>query len=479
MSALENSPPAPDVGASSRFRGRGLPWLLWMTLGSAGEAGYLLWSRAAAGGAPFGTQLAVFLLLHLPPVLGFALARAQPPRRAAWFWIVTAAALFRVTLLASPPVLSDDIYRYLWDGRVQTHGLNPYLHAPADPVLAHLRDPLHARINHPDVPTLYPPLSQILFAAVSLLSGSVGAMKAAMTLAEMAGWLVLGRLWILRGLPPCWLVLYLWNPLPALEVSGSGHNDAPGVTLLLFSSLLIILARPGVSIVALGASAASKLFPILTLPAWLRVTPRRLWILPVLLWAILWVPYAGAGMGLWTGLGAYTRHWESNAFLFRYLRQGIEALDLKGGIDETWGALCTWLGRGEWVESIWAYSEPRQIAKGVVALGLLVAMIDSLKRRLEPPRAAFRLLGLALVCGPTVHPWYLQWVLPFAAWYGSASWFVFSATAFLSYAPAGWGGVPDDVLLWIEYAPFLAVWVGEALFSARSSRGARPPRTCR
>jgi hypothetical protein len=477
---VPGNPPSPEAcSAPCRFSNRRLPWLAWLALASAAEAGYLGWSRAAASGAPYGAQLAVFLFLHLPPLLGFAVARARPPRRADWFWIVGAAALFRLTLLASPPVLSDDLYRYLWDGRVQTHGINPYLHAPDDPALAHLRDPLHARINHSDVPTIYPPLSQILFAAVSYLSGSVTAMKAAMALAEMVGWLALGRLWILRGLPASWLVLYLWNPLPVIEVSGSGHNDAPGVTLLLFASLLIILGRPGVSIATLAGSVASKLFPFLSLPAWLRATPRRFWILPLLLWAALWAPYAGAGWELWSGLGAYTRHWESNAFVFRYLREGIEGLGLKGEIDEIWGKLCLRLGRGEWAASIWPYSEPRQVAKGVVALTLLAVLIDTLRRRLEPPRAAFRLLGLALVCGPTVHPWYLQWVLPFAAWYASPSWFVFSAASFLAYAPAGWGGVPADVLLWIEYAPFLAVWAGEALFSARSSRAAQPHRMCR
>jgi hypothetical protein len=469
----------PGSAFSLRSAERGTPWLLWLSLGCAGEVGYLVWSRAAAGGAPYGIQLAVFLLLHLPPALGFALARARVPPRAVWCWVVAAAAIFRLTLLATPPTLSDDIYRYLWDGRVQASGLNPYLHAPADPEVARLRGPLHARINHPDVPTIYPPLSQILFAAVSLVSGSVTSMKAAMVLAEMAGWLVLGRLWLLRRLPACWLVLYLWNPLPVLEVSGNGHNDAPGVTLLLISSLLIILGRPGVSIAALAASVASKLFPLLTLPAWLRVTPRRLWVLPILLWAALWAPYAGAGSAIWNGLGAYARHWESNAFVFRYLRQAIGALGLKASIDEAWGGMCVRLGREEWAASIWPYSEPRQLAKGVVALVLLAALIDCLRRRVEPPRAAFRLLGLTLVCGPTVNPWYLLWVLPYAAWYGSLSWFVFSATAFLAYAPAGWGGIPADVLLWVEHAPFLAVWAGEALLSARSRRAALHPRTCR
>jgi hypothetical protein len=456
-----------------------VPWLAWLALGSAAEAGYLAWSRAAADGAPFAARLAIFLFLQIPPLLGFVLARAQPPRRADWFWIVAAAALFRLTLLFAPPVLSDDLYRYLWDGRVQAHGINPYRHAPADPALAHLRDPLHARINHPEVPTLYPPLSQILFAAVSFLSGSETAMKAVMTLAEMAGWLVLGRVWTFRALPGRWLLLYLWNPLPALETSGSGHNDAPGVTLLLLASLFIIQGRPGVSIAALAGSVASKLFPILALPAWLRAAPRRWWILPLPLWVALWAPYAGAGADLWKGLGAYARHWESNAFLFRYLREGIETFDPKGGIDEAWEAACRWLGREAWAASIWPYSEPRQIAKGVIGLGLLAAVVDALRRRLEPPRAALRLLGLALICAPTVHPWYLQWVLPFAAWYASASWFVLSATVFLAYAPAGWGGIPDELRLWIEYAPFLAVWAGEAAVSGRWRREAPPPRTCR
>ena len=474
MAPLEKHPAPKSAGSAAPAPPAvksALPAGAWMALGVLAEAGYLAWTLCAAASAdstapgpgfPYAARLALYLLLFLPPLAAALLAR-RPATRADLNWALLLAALFRLTLLPAPPVLSDDIYRYIWDGRVQAHGINPYRYAPDDPALADLRDAQHHSINHPDVPTIYPPLSQISFAAIAHVSGTVWAFKAMSAAVEIGCWVVLARIWSARGLSFPALVLYLWNPLVVLEGSGSGHNDALGVSLLLCASLLIILGRPALSITALAGSIAAKLFPLLALPAWLKATPRRYWILPPLLWIALWAPYVGAGPRIWEGLSAYGHHWEQNAFLFRGLRLGVEWVNPKPALDRWWSVACAEAGRPELASWIWPYTEPRQLAKGVVALGLAGTLIGWLRRRAEPPWVAFRMLGAALLWAPTVHPWYLQWVLPFAAWYGSRAWFVFSASAFLSYAPEGWTGAPPEVLLWIEYVPFLAVWVWEEL----------------
>lgn len=459
--------PAPSGAAP-----RPLPASVWVALGALAEAGYLAWALPAGARVSYGARLALYLLLFVPSVAAAALARRRPVAGTDLRWALGLAALFRLTLLPAPPVLSDDVYRYVWDGEVQAHGINPYRYAPSDPALAPLRGALHSRINHPDVPTLYPPLSQMVFAVAALLSGTVMGVKALMVAAEIACWVALVRIWRRRGLPLFGLLLYLWNPLVVIEGSGSGHNDALGVGLLLCASVLIILGRPGLSIAAWSASVGAKLFPLLTLPIWLRAVPRRFWALPPLVWLALWAPYLGAGPRLWAGLDTYGRHWESNAFLFRYLREAVARADAKPWLDRQWGQLCAHVGRADLASWIWPYTEPRQIAKALVALGLGVAILAWTRRRGDPAWATFRVLGLALLWAPTLNPWYLQWVLPFAAGYGSASWFVFSASVFLAYAPVGWGALADETLLWMEYAPFIVVWIGEELRRRRA--GSRP-----
>ncbi len=438
-----------------------LPAAVWAGLALLCEAGYLVWALPVARPLGYGARLALYLVLFLPVAAAAYLARRRPAAGAELRWALAFAAIFRLTLLPAAPLLSDDAYRYARDGRVQAHGVNPYLHAPDAPDLASLREPWHARINHPDVSTIYPPLSQILFGAAALISDTVLGVKALLVAVELLSWLALVRIWRLRSLPLSGLVLYLWSPLVVLEGSGSGHNDALGVGLLLCASLLIILGRPGVSILAWSASVGAKLFPLLTLPLWLRAAPRRFWVLPPLVWALLWAPYLGAGTRLWTGLAAYGRHWESNVFLFRYLREGIAWLDPKPWLDREWARACGWAGSPELAAWIWPWTEPRQIAKLLIAAGLGAAIAAWARRRADPPWATFRILGLALMWAPTLHPWYLLWLLPFACWFGAYSWLVLSATVFLSYAPSGWAGLSEETLLWIEYAPFLAVWVAE------------------
>src|SRR5262249_11994301 len=132
--------------------------------------------------------------------------------------ILVIGLVMRLLLLPGWPV-STDIYRYVWDGRVQGAGINPYLHVPADPLLAGLADgALYPYINRPDsAPTIYPPMSQIVFFLVTRISESEVAMKAAMVAFEgLAVWAML-QLLAARGLPRSHVLLYAWHPLPLWE----------------------------------------------------------------------------------------------------------------------------------------------------------------------------------------------------------------------------------------------------------------------
>ncbi|HNH49157.1 MAG TPA: hypothetical protein PKY30_19080, partial [Myxococcota bacterium] len=129
--------------------------------------------------------------------------------------LVAATVLVRLPLLWAPPSLSDDLYRYLWEGQVWRAGLNPFVHAPNAPELAFLRDALWEKVNHREISSIYPPLAQLSFLALSPFG--VFGWKLGMGLADV------GTAWLLFRRRPEAGSLWALLPLPVLEAAGSGH----------------------------------------------------------------------------------------------------------------------------------------------------------------------------------------------------------------------------------------------------------------
>jgi len=191
------------------------------------------------------------------------------------------AVLFRVSILFAPPYLSDDIYRYIWDGRVQAAGINPYRYIPAAPELVQLRDDaIYPKINRREIAhTIYPPVAQVVFLLTTRISESVVWMKFTMLIFEMVAIWAIASLLNLLGRPRQLLLLYAWHPLVVWEFAGSGHVDAIAIGFI----ALAFLAWQRRSDLGAGFLLASatlvKLFPLVLLPAMLK---RERWkIVPV------------------------------------------------------------------------------------------------------------------------------------------------------------------------------------------------------
>src|ERR1700722_10193760 len=185
------------------------------------------------------------------------------------------AALWHLPFLLMPPGSDDDVHRYVWDGRVQRLGYNPYMAVPSDPALAALHTPETRTLNNPDLPSPYPAGAELFFRAVTAIHESVFALKVAFVLCDFA--IVLVLLDVLRssrqGLH--WVLAYAWNPLLATEVAGSGHIDIVGVLLLLVSLAALSRRWRAVAAVAFGLAVAVKFLPIVLLPLyWRRVRMR-------------------------------------------------------------------------------------------------------------------------------------------------------------------------------------------------------------
>ncbi len=234
------------------------------------------------------------------------LARRPPVRGSVWLVLAVAVAM-RVPLLVSPPFLSSDIYRYVWDGRVQGAGINPYRYVPDDPALAELRDrAVFPHINRGSyAPTIYPPAAQLLFALVDRVWSSVPGMKLAMAGWEIVAAACLWRLLAKAGLPRERLLIYAWNPLPVWAFAGNGHIDAMVVGLVSVALWLRVKHSRWTGI-ALGLAFATKFLPAVIAPAlWRRRGGWWMAGLAMLTVAAVYAVYASVGMRVFGFLFGY------------------------------------------------------------------------------------------------------------------------------------------------------------------------------
>jgi hypothetical protein len=366
-----------------------------------------------------------FLLLYGLAYLGYAVAvyasfRAGHGHRTRGI-IWGLAVLFRVTLLlTTPPTLSDDVYRYIWDGRLTNAGVNPFAHAVASPVLDYLDSPLRALVNHNWMATPYLPVAQALFALVYRLApdSPLAFQVCAVIFDLLTGWLVMD---LLRrvGLPEIRSLIYLWNPLVLVEFSHGAHGDAFTIFLMVLALWLLIAYRARIlSVVALAAATLTKGLPVLLLPV---VVWRWGWLRTLFyagLIAVVCVPFAlGAGWGL-TGpldgegvFGAiriYGAFWKFNGSVYPALETVLSVLvGPAAALPKANAAVPFWIAK---------------IVTAAMLVGVL-ATVWWIGRRpsddLTLLRRALIPLVAYLILTTTVHPWYVTLIvplLPFLSW---------------------------------------------------------------
>jgi alpha-1,6-mannosyltransferase len=306
------------------------------------------------------------------------------PRRAIVIGLVL-TALWRVPFLLTPPGADDDIHRYVWDGRVQRLGYNPYIVVPSDPALAGLHTPETRTLNHPDLPSPYPAGAELFFRAVTGIHESVFALKVAFVVCDFLIVLVLLDILRRNGQAAHWVLAYAWNPLLAVEVAGSGHIDILGALLLLLSFAALGRRWRAVAALAFGLAVSVKLLPIVLLPLyWRRVRMRDAALAAVVI-GLLYVPFLHDGRIPIGSLGTYIQSFRFNDPVFAMLEK-VAAPQVVVGMALLAGFLI----------AIWLRSKAPALSADAFAW----------------PMAA------SLLCAPVVYPWYLLWLLPFV---GSAS----------------------------------------------------------
>jgi hypothetical protein len=220
------------------------------------------------------------LISGIPFVLAvwWTFGREQFPKHAL-LMILIGGALFRFVLVPlDPPRLSTDIYRYIWDGRVQGAGINPYLYLPVDPRLAGLRDKsIYPNINRREYAhTIYPPVAQMFFFVVTRVTESVRGLKGIIVLLDLVTMGLVVAMLRAIGQPAERVIVYAWHPLPIFEFGASGHIDALMICFIALALFARTREKFGIAGFALGAATLVKLIPIILFPAIYRRWDKKL-----------------------------------------------------------------------------------------------------------------------------------------------------------------------------------------------------------
>ncbi len=351
------------------------------------------------------TRLAVFVtslcLAGALWLLAVAIVRSgRLPPHTIWLVLGIAVAM-RLLTLTAPPILSSDIYRYVWDGRVQLAGVNPYRYVPAADQLAFLRDAaVYPNINRAAyAPTVYPPAAQAIFALAAIATPGVFGMKLMIAAFDVLAIVALIRLLRVAGRDPAELLIYAWMPLPVWEFAGNAHIDGAAAGLLALALLIAVRGRSIWTGIVLAAATLTKFLPLVVLPAFFR--PRD-WRLPAAFVATLvvcYLPYISVG---WPVLGFLPDYVSEEGFASGH---GIFLLELLGKAMTLPG---------------WAPRAYIVLVVGVLGcLAARFALTTELPaapgpRALMQARQAVILGGVLLVALSPHYPWYLGWLAPLA-----------------------------------------------------------------
>jgi alpha-1,6-mannosyltransferase len=366
--------------------------------------------------------------------------------------LLAVAVAARLLLLPSIPLLSDDFYRFIWDGRLLLAGWHPFAHPPVwymqpdAPAIAGIQEGLFAALNSKEYFTVYPPLCQALFAAAAWMGGdslrlSVGVLRLALIMAEG------GSIWLLLqllkqfGKPSRHVLLYALNPLVVLELSGNLHFEALAVFFLLLLLWALVrrkenASRGGstdqlaLSALAFAGAVASKLWPLMLGPLlvnWLGWKKGLVWGLGAgLVCLLLFAPLVGSAWlgGMQESLALYYQRFEFNASLY-YLMREI----------------------GSWWRGYNPIAQLGPLLALLATAGILWLSLRPAARRLPLPLSMLLIYSLFLLCSTTVHPWYVVPLLALMPLTSLRFPLIWSGLIFLTYAGYSPAGYEEPLLL--------------------------------
>jgi predicted DNA-binding transcriptional regulator AlpA len=341
-------------------------------------------------------------------------------------------------LLPTEPRISTDAYRHLWDGRVQTAGINPYLYAPEAEALWPLRDDAVYRwINRKEFPTVYPAGAQlVLWSLAELGVTTLTRFKTFLLLADLGSLVLLLQLLDHYQVNRLRILLYAWNPLTVFESAHAGHLEAVTVFFILAALLLFVKQRVNLAFASLALATSLKLYPALLAAVLARGQVVRCILIFTTVLLGTYVPYLDAGKKIIGFLPVYFSEPDEITNI------GLPSLlfTILHPVQAGWVLRLMVL-----VVAVWLF-----VRRGEGALSLL--------------RQVYLLMSVhTLLLYPALYPWYLCWLIPLLCFFPSPGWLYFScasAFVYLTWPTPTW-------VLWLEYVP-LYILLGTEMMRKRS-----------
>jgi len=398
----------------------------------------LLGGLLLVGWLPFPPVVNYTISLIFASCVYLFLAReiiAFEPGSRLFYTAIGLALLLRLSFLTATPIGSDDIYRYMWDGKLQTLGINPYRYAPNAPELdAFHSQRLPSSVNNPDLKSVYFPLGQwVSFAGYELSGENVWGYKLLLFLAELATlcglFLLLKRL----NLPSRFILLYALCPLPVMQFAFDAHIDGIGLPLLIFGFVSYLGGKKPLSYVLFALSMSIKPVALLLVPI-LFLREKGAWnktltfLVPVAVISAQFLPYA-LSSNVFDGLLRFAENWTFNGIVF---------------------------------ESLYYCIPDNQRARIICAILLSVSVVIVALRKKDLLEAFYLSVLLLLLFSPVVHPWYVSWLVVLVPAVRRWSGIVFAATVSLTmYTVINYRlhGVWEQsaFILALEYLPVLVL----------------------
>jgi hypothetical protein len=361
--------------------------------------------------------------------------------------ILLFSILFRAIFFFSSPILSDDVYRYYWEGKMIANGNDPYQLAPDSEELEEYRDTEWESVNNKDIPSIYPPFSQLVHTITYSIYPDIMTFKLIFLLFDILCIYIIFMILKNFKIDPRYSIIYAWCPLVIIEFAHSGHNDSLAIFLVLLSFWSQQKNMRTISAIALALGVLTKIFPLLFAPLLFRSWGYKNTAIFLGILGLFYLPFINAGSSLFTGASIYADEWLFNGSIFPLLV--------------------------EFTEIFHTVNDPILTAKIVIvvlfSIGFLYALYKTWEDKEDPKQLmkySLILIGLYLILTPTFHPWYIIWLIPFLCIFWYRSWILLSGTLIFSY----YIYIDFDTLgVWheswwiklIEYLPFYIVFIYE------------------
>lgn len=360
--------------------------------------------------------------------------------------IIGFGLIFRITLFPAVPTTSDDVYRYLWEGKILAEGHNPFTTAPNDSTLIPLRDGNYYKVTYKDIPAIYPPFSQVVFALGYFIKyNSVTALKLLYFLCELITLFFLLKLLHLKKKNLNYIILYSWLPLSTMEYFINAHLDPIGIMFMVMFIYFTEKDRHILSAISFSFAVLSKLYPVILFPIIIKKFGiKRSFIFLILSFVLIttiYLPFLNWKFSTFSALSNYLSNWEFNGPIYNLLKFNLN----DGGLAKL---ICA--------------------SAFIISVGIISIYYKNFTK------AAYGIFISLIVFSVTLYPWYLGWIAalnPLFAFYSVTSLlFSINLTNFTPLAPV-WKEY--TLVLLIQYIPFFIFLVLD-IFWLRNKKQKEP-----